>query len=54
MFTYITSRRKSANLELPSLEAMTTRLLSPCESFPDQVYQECRKILHEQYADWLG
>lgn len=41
-------------VKLGGLEVMTTRLLSPYESFPDEVYEECRKILHEQYADWLG
>ena len=33
---------------------MPLRLLSPYESFSEEVYQECHRILHEKYADWLS
>lgn len=33
---------------------MPLRLLSPYESFSEEVFQECRHILHEKYADWMG
>jgi dihydrodipicolinate synthase/N-acetylneuraminate lyase len=32
---------------------MPLRLLSPYQSFSEEVYQECRRILMEKYADWL-
>ena len=28
------------------------RLLSPYEGFPDSVYEECHRVLHEKYPDW--
>lgn len=31
---------------------MPLRLLSPYESFPEEVFQQCRRILYEQYPDW--
>lgn len=34
--------------------AMPLRLLSPYESFPEEVFEECRRTLMEKYADWLG
>jgi dihydrodipicolinate synthase/N-acetylneuraminate lyase len=33
---------------------MPLRLLSPYESFSEEVYEECRTILHARYASWLG
>ena len=33
---------------------MPLRLLSPYESFSEEVFEQCSKILHEQYPDWLG
>lgn len=33
---------------------MPLRLLSPYESFSEEVYQECHRILHEKYPHWLG
>lgn len=33
---------------------MPLRLLSPYESFGEEVYEQCRRILYEKYADWIG
>jgi dihydrodipicolinate synthase/N-acetylneuraminate lyase len=33
---------------------MPLRLLSPYESFSEEVYEECKSILHSRYSDWLG
>jgi dihydrodipicolinate synthase/N-acetylneuraminate lyase len=33
---------------------MPLRLLSPYDGFPESVYEECRRILHDNYADWTG
>lgn len=33
-------------LEMPS------RLLSPYDSFPEEIYEQCRTILHTRYPDW--
>ena len=33
---------------------MPLRLLSPYEALPDDVYETCRKIVAEEFADWLG
>jgi dihydrodipicolinate synthase/N-acetylneuraminate lyase len=30
------------------------RLLSPYESFSEEIFQACRKILYEKYADWMN
>ena len=32
---------------------MPLRLLSPYEGLPMSVYEECRRILHEKYPDWV-
>jgi dihydrodipicolinate synthase/N-acetylneuraminate lyase len=32
---------------------MPLRLLSPYESLPEETYEECRRILHEKYPDWV-
>lgn len=31
---------------------MPQRLLSPYDSFPEEIYEECRAILHSKYPDW--
>jgi dihydrodipicolinate synthase/N-acetylneuraminate lyase len=33
---------------------MPLRLLSPYESFPEEVFEECARILHEKYPEWVG
>ncbi len=33
---------------------MPLRLLSPYQGFTEDVFAECRRILHEKYADWIG
>ena len=33
---------------------MPLRLLSPYETFSEDVFEECRTILHSRYATWLG
>lgn len=33
---------------------MPLRLLSPYDTFSEEVFQECHRILHEKYADWLA
>ena len=33
---------------------MPLRLLSPYESFSEEIYEECLQILHGKYADWIG
>jgi len=33
---------------------MPLRLLSPYDSFPEDVFNECQSILQEKYAHWLG
>jgi len=33
---------------------MPLRLLSPYDSFPEEVFEECRHILQDRYADWMG
>jgi len=33
---------------------MPLRLLPPYQGFSEEVFQECHRILHEKYADWLG
>jgi len=33
---------------------MPLRLLSPYKCFPDEVYEQCRKILVEKYPEWLA
>ena len=32
---------------------MPLRLLSPYEGLPMSVYEECRRVLHEKYPDWV-
>jgi hypothetical protein len=43
-----------ALVRLGGLEAMPLRLLSPYEFTSEEVYQECKRILHDKYQDWLG
>ena len=33
---------------------MPLRLLSPYDGFPEEVFNECRRILEEKYAHWLA
>jgi dihydrodipicolinate synthase/N-acetylneuraminate lyase len=33
---------------------MPLRLLSPYQGFSEEVFEECRSILHQKYSDWLG
>lgn len=33
--------------------AMPLRLLSPYESFPEEIFEECRNILYSGFSDWL-
>lgn len=33
---------------------MPLRLLSPYEGFSEDVFEACRRILHEKYPDWIG
>jgi dihydrodipicolinate synthase/N-acetylneuraminate lyase len=33
---------------------MPLRLLSPYESLSEETFEECSRILHGKYADWLG
>ena len=33
---------------------MPLRMLSPYEAFSEDVFEECRSILHSRYAAWLG
>lgn len=39
---------KFAGIDIP------LRLLSPYHCFPDEVYEQCRKILVEKYPEWVG
>lgn len=32
---------------------MPLRLLSPYQGFSEEVFEECRRTLHERYGDWL-
>ena len=32
---------------------MPLRLLSPYESLPEDVYEECRRIMTEKFPDWV-
>ncbi|MBM3726692.1 MAG: dihydrodipicolinate synthase family protein [Acidobacteria bacterium] len=43
-----------ALVRLGGLEEMPLRLLSPYEGLTEEVFAECRAILHERYKDWLG
>lgn len=37
-----------AGLEMP------LRLLSPYESFPEDVFEQCRRVLYERYPEWAA
>jgi dihydrodipicolinate synthase/N-acetylneuraminate lyase len=43
-----------AIVRLGGLESMPLRLLSPYECTMEETYQECKRILHQKYGDWLG
>lgn len=40
-------------VRLGGLEEMPLRLLSPYQGFSEEQYQACKRILHEQFAEWL-
>ena len=40
-------------VRLGGLEEMPLRLLSPYQCFSEEQYQACKRILHEQFAEWL-
>src|SRR5215831_9980455 len=52
--TLIDGAYDKAIVRLGGLESMPLRLLSPYESTTEETYQECIRILHEKYRDWLG
>ncbi|MFN7923705.1 MAG: dihydrodipicolinate synthase family protein [Bryobacteraceae bacterium] len=33
---------------------MPLRLLSPYQGFSEEVFEECRRTLHDKYADWIA
>ena len=33
---------------------MPLRLLSPYQSFPEPVFEDCRRIFHDKYPEWIG
>ena len=41
-------------VRLSGLEEMPLRLLSPYRGITEAQYQECKRILHEQYPDWVA
>jgi dihydrodipicolinate synthase/N-acetylneuraminate lyase len=41
-------------VRLGGFEEMPLRLLSPYQGFAEEQYQACKRILHEQYADWIA
>jgi dihydrodipicolinate synthase/N-acetylneuraminate lyase len=40
-------------VRLGGLEEMPLRLLSPYQGFSEEQYQACKRILHEQFPEWL-
>lgn len=40
-------------VRLGGLEEMPLRLLSPYQCFSEEQYQACKRVLHEQFAEWL-
>lgn len=40
-------------VRLGGMEEMPLRLLSPYQSFSEEQYQACKRVLHEQYPDWV-
>ena len=41
-------------VRLGGFEAMPLRLLSPYQGFTEEHYAEARRVLREQYPDWVG
>jgi dihydrodipicolinate synthase/N-acetylneuraminate lyase len=33
---------------------MPLRLLSPYECFPEEVFEQCRRVFEDKYPDWIG
>ena len=40
-------------VRLGGMDEMPLRLLSPYQCFTEEEYQECKRVLHEQYPDWV-
>lgn len=40
-------------VRLGGLEAMPLRLLSPYQGFSEEQYQNCKRILHERFPEFL-
>jgi hypothetical protein len=40
-------------VRLGGMEEMPLRLLSPYQCFSEEQYQACKRVLHEQYPDWV-
>ena len=41
-------------VRLGGLEEMPLRLLSPYQGFTEEQYQQCKRILHTKYPDWVS
>jgi hypothetical protein len=41
-------------VRLGGFEEMPLRLLSPYKGFTEEQYQACKRVLHEQYPDWVA
>jgi dihydrodipicolinate synthase/N-acetylneuraminate lyase len=41
-------------VRLGGFEDMPLRLLSPYKGFTEEQYQACKRVLHEQYPDWVA
>lgn len=39
-------------VRMAGLDEMPLRLLSPYQGFDEAVYEACRRVFHERYADW--
>ncbi len=40
-------------VRLGGMDEMPLRLLSPYQCFTEEEYQECKRVLHEEYPDWV-
>ena len=40
-------------VRLGGMDEMPLRLLSPYQGFTEEQYQECQRVLHEQYPHWV-
>ncbi len=41
-------------VRLGGLDEMPLRLLSPYQCFSEEEYQQCKRILHDKFPDWLA